>query len=270
MLGTTATCLGMHRCLNQFALPAVVGEARWRTKMDAASRHLFVHDAVSSFLLSPILVALYALAALELGPLGVRARWEGTTAASRAGLAMHVGLNLYDLFYAYPLDKAKSWVYYAHHVAVLTCLLPVLFLERLHFFAMCTALIEATNPLVGACQNIDRAKVIGDPDLKGKGQGWATAQLGLGALLLGSWFAVRLCGLPVVVAAFVWDWPRYFAPGFRPASSPLVAVTRLLAAASITAAGFIWLLSCMWFVEMAQLARAALRLGGKDVLAQGK
>ena len=39
-------------------------------------------------------------------------------------------------------------VYYWHHAVTLAVLIPVLFSERLHFFAAACALVESTNPMV--------------------------------------------------------------------------------------------------------------------------
>jgi hypothetical protein len=222
--------------------------------MDPEDREAFVHDSVTSFLCSPVLVVLYLLAVRDLGSGDVSDKFERTTSASQIGLAVHCGMTLYDYFFAFPLDSSKGAVYYMHHAVTLAVFLSVLFFRKLHFFACACALVEATNPLVGTMQQIDRAKL--KEDQHAGGINWTAIYMGCGMSLLVSWVVIRLLLLPVVIRLYLHDATEYF-------SSPqhLAALTSALGATCIAAASFIWGLSCMWFGDMCKIFLKELGIG---------
>ena len=104
---------------------------------------------------------------------------------------------------AYPLDPSKTAIYYVHHFAYLACFLPIIFFKRLHFYTCWSALVELTNPFVGACQNIERLGL-------DAGERWGNVQLVTGGLLLLLWIPVRLIGIPIVAFTFLRDAGVYF------------------------------------------------------------
>ena len=96
-----------------------------------------------------------------------------------------------------------------HHFAYLACFIPIVSLKRLHFYTSWCSLVEVTNPLVGACQNIERLGL----DV---GARWANVQLVTGGFLLLLWIPVRLIGIPIVAFTFMRDAGVYFRGNTRP------------------------------------------------------
>ena len=270
-------CLLLHELLHRHACERLLGTSRWG-RMKPGTKHLFVHEMVASLLCSVAMCVLYANAVVDLGSRETMVRWEGASEASRAALAIHLGMTLYDAGFAFPKDASKTLVYYLHHLATLAVFLPVLFCERLHFFASAAALVECTNPFIGVVQNIDRAGLLfptsssssssssSQEDKRGRrgveAWNWPVIQLAVGAGLIPTWFVVRLLGLPIVMFVFAKDWPVYFrgqgGPAGAAASSSSRAATRVLGAACAVAMTFIWLLSILWFVEIIKVALSNL------------
>jgi len=247
VVGAAGACTALHLFLGAWGVPQLLGRERWEEKMSPEDRESFVHDSVTSYFVSPLLVILYALAVRDLGG-SLETRWEGGSTASRLGLAVHCGVTLYDYFFAFPLDSTKGPVYYWHHGAVLLVFLPILFTQRLQFFASAAALVEATNPLVGSLQQIDRAK-LREGDGRLCGVDWNAVFVAFGALLILSWPFIRLALLPAVLVLYIRDSGTYFG-GDR----PLHTVTRVLGTACTVAIAFIWVLSCIWFADMVKIA----------------
>ena len=106
-------------------------------------------------------------------------------------------------------------------------------------------------------QQIDRSRVKEEGGTIGAA--WSHGYLFLGLLLLVSWVGVRLVGLPWVGAAYLRELPAYYAMASEAiAAGPsagryLLGLTKILGGASIVAAGFIWLLSIIWFGEMVKV-----------------
>ena len=152
IVAAMAACIGSHNFLQAWVIPTLLGRERWEGKMTPEDREAFVHDSVTSFLCSPLLVYLYVVTVIEMGGGGgnnegwlrglvssigggsgvgqsstTLARWEGATLASRLGLIVHCGMTLYDYFFAFPLDSSKVCIVTVSVIkSVSFCLVPVL------------------------------------------------------------------------------------------------------------------------------------------------
>lgn len=231
-------------------LPVLVGRARWH-RAGPSEQHLCVHETVTSFILSPVLVVLYAVAVYQLGvDEDNTSKWHSSVAASKLALTLHAGMTLYDTCFAYPLDRKKTFMYYAHHVVTLVVFFPIILYDKLHYYASCTALVEATNPFVGIVQNIDRLSLIDDSTTGDESHwNWRRINFVTGSLLLPTWFIVRIVGLPFVMWRFANDAPALLASVAHLSAGE----RRFIACLSLmcfSAVGLIWMLSCVWFRQM--------------------
>jgi hypothetical protein len=61
IVGSAVACVLLHILLKEVVLPAAFGQEKWNEGVDAKTREAVVHDAVTSFVMSPLLVWLYCV-----------------------------------------------------------------------------------------------------------------------------------------------------------------------------------------------------------------
>lgn len=243
--------------------PQCVGTKRW-ADTPIGTQHLVVHETVSSFIATPMICVLYVWGASELstgrleGGMGgasleshdIISRFRGSTWASQTGLIIHCGMMLYDLSFVYPKDPEKTAIYYIHHVVALLVLWPVIAWRRFQYYACITGLVEATNPLIGAAQNMDRLRVM-DLDYSPGGPldqwDWERISIIIGAALVFFWILIRLLGLPLILMTFLRDLPVYMRASSGGGPNLGLSLDYFFAYACSGSAVAIWILSCYWF-----------------------